>query len=203
MTELPALTPEAAYAEIKNLVARGAWLGIDTETTGLTTTDQVVELAIVDPLGTLLFESLSRPTVPIPPEVSSKTGIWQAEVEHAPSWAEVWGQASQFLAGREVVAFNSGFDSEALAQTCAAHGVPLGTRRWTCAQQLLSPLWTRGHVSLAQVCQDLGVVPGTHRAAADARAMVQALLAVAAAPMVVRVAPRSCAPGSAPSAGRS
>lgn len=182
----PLLTPAEAYAEVQALVARGGWLALDTETTGLEPHDQVIDIAVLDEQGRTYLESLVSTTIPMHPEVIAKTGLTPTALDGAPSWDYVWTAASMILAGREVVAFNAEFDRHAIEQTCRAHGLPMVEVRWTCAQQLLSPLWSRGHVSLARVCRDLGIAPGTHRALSDARAMVLAVQAVAASPMVVR-----------------
>jgi len=183
----PTLQPEAAYAAIVELVARGGWLGLDTETTGIEVHDQVVDLAIVTADGQVLFESLARTSLPIHPGAFAKSGIQADGLKCAPEWPEVWRRAADLLAGREVVAFNAEFDSGAIAQTCSAHSLAPIPVRWICAQRLLSPLWSREKVSLRRVCQDLAIEPGTHRAASDAVAMVRALRAVAERPMVVRI----------------
>lgn len=39
---------------------------LDTETTGLEKTDEIIEIAIVDSQGRVIFESFFRPTIHIP-----------------------------------------------------------------------------------------------------------------------------------------
>ena len=48
---------------------------IDTETTGLEKTDEIVEFSIVDFDGSILYSSLVKPSKPIPTEASRIHGI--------------------------------------------------------------------------------------------------------------------------------
>jgi len=178
--------PTDALTAVQQLVHRGDWLALDTETTGLEAHDQVVDVALLDAEGRVLFESLSQPTVPFHPEVPPKTGLSDARVAGAPTWPEVWKRLGPLLEGREVVAFNAAFDSSMIEGTCRAHGLTPARVKWTCARRLLSPLWSRDRVSLRQVCLDLGIEPGTHRAKPDVEAMIRALRTVASRPLTVR-----------------
>ena len=68
---------------------QAAPLFLDTETTGLHASDQIVEIAICDLGGNVLFDTLVKPTAPIPPEASAIHGIDDAMVASAPGWPEV------------------------------------------------------------------------------------------------------------------
>jgi DNA polymerase III alpha subunit (gram-positive type) len=50
------------------------WVILDTETTGLYDAE-IVEIAVVDPLGEALLNTLVKPTIPIPTEVIEIHGI--------------------------------------------------------------------------------------------------------------------------------
>lgn len=97
---------------------------LDTETTGLDDDAQVVEIAIVDDTGAVLFESLVRPTVPVEPGAQAVHGIGPEKLASAPAWPEIAGRVRAALDGKTVVIFNSDFDTRILAQTAAAHGDP-------------------------------------------------------------------------------
>lgn len=158
-------------------------MALDTETTGLGETDQVVEVAVLAASGEVLLESLVRPSVPVPAEVAAKTGLSMSCLIDAPTWSQVAPELRHVLAGREVVAFNADFDRRLIEQSCRLFGqVAPSPRLWTCAQALMAPLWQKERVSLERVCRTLGVAPGGHRAAADTLATIRALRAVAAAP---------------------
>ena len=83
---------------------------LDTETTGLDDDAQVVEIAIVDDTGAVLFESLVKPTVPVEPEAAAIHGIGPDRLASAPTWPEIAEQVRAALEGKTVVIFNSDFD---------------------------------------------------------------------------------------------
>lgn len=95
---------------------------LDTETTGLEGNDQVVEIAVVDENGSVLFESYCRPTVPVDPGAQAVHGIGPDVLANAPEWPEIAAQVREALEGNTVVIFNAAFDTRILAQTAAAHG---------------------------------------------------------------------------------
>ena len=71
---------------------------LDTATTGLDDDAQVVEIAIVDSTGAVLFESLVKPTVPVDPEAAAIHGIGPERLASAPAWPEVSEQVRAALA---------------------------------------------------------------------------------------------------------
>jgi DNA polymerase III epsilon subunit-like protein len=95
---------------------------LDTETTGLDDDAQVVEIAVVDEDGSVLFESYCRPTVPVDPGAQAVHGIGPNLLAGAPTWPEIADQVRHVLDGNEVVIFNAEFDTRILIQTAAAHG---------------------------------------------------------------------------------
>ena len=97
---------------------------LDTETTGLDDAAQIVEIAIVDGAGKVLFESYCRPTVPVDSGAQAVHGIGPKVLAAAPGWPEIADQVRQVLTGRTVVIFNADFDFRILEQTAVAHGDP-------------------------------------------------------------------------------
>lgn len=93
---------------------------LDTETTGLEGNDQVVEIAIVDEDGSVLFESYCRPTVPVDPGAQAVHGIGPEVLAGAPTWPEISAQVREVLEGNTVVIFNASFDTRMLYQTAKA-----------------------------------------------------------------------------------
>jgi hypothetical protein len=51
----------------RELMGRQDWVLLNTETTGLGPDDEVVEIAVLDPTGRALLDTLVRPPRPIPP----------------------------------------------------------------------------------------------------------------------------------------
>jgi len=54
----------------RQLLSRNDWVVVDTETTGLGATDQVVQVSVVDPSGRSLVDTLVQPTCEIHPMAS-------------------------------------------------------------------------------------------------------------------------------------
>lgn len=63
---------------------------IDTETTGLDSTAEAVDIAVVDAGGHILMDTLVQPKRRIPAEASRIYGILDSVVADAPPWTEMY-----------------------------------------------------------------------------------------------------------------
>lgn len=115
---------------------------LDTETTGLDNNAQVVEIAIVDSTGAVLFESYCRPTVPVDPGAQAVHGIGPEKLATAPAWPEIAEQVRAVLEGKRVVIFNSDFDTRMLQQTATAHTQGMGVEAYDAAIKWILELET-------------------------------------------------------------
>lgn len=114
------------------ILARGP-LFLDTETTGLGTADEVIDLAVIDRDGQVLIDTLIKPTVPLLPEVTAVNGITPEMLAGAPEFPEVMGKLFPLVSGRQVVTYGAGFDVKMLRQTAAAWVLPSPVERAFCA----------------------------------------------------------------------
>jgi DNA polymerase III subunit epsilon len=92
---------------------------VDLETTGgSAAVDHATEIAIieVDAQGPREWSTLLNPGVPIPPFIQKLTGINDAMVQGAPSFAEVAAEVQARLSGALFVAHNATFDHGFLRQ---------------------------------------------------------------------------------------
>lgn len=96
---------------------------LDTETTGLGSQAEIVEIAILDHQGQALVNTLVRPLSSIPYEVVRIHGIDDRMVKNAPTWVEVWPQIEAALRGRRVGVYNADFDLRMLHQSNRLNGV--------------------------------------------------------------------------------
>lgn len=94
---------------------------LDTETTGISQTSEIVEISIIDHEGHTLLDSLVKPTRPIPPDAYQIHHISNEMVQSAPSWPEVWAEANRLLSGKTVGVYNADFDLRLIKQTHARH----------------------------------------------------------------------------------
>lgn len=163
---------------------------LDTETTGVRPTDDVVDIAVISTSGEVLFQELVKPSRPIPADTSAFNGISNAMVAGAPDLGEIYPALIALLADRVVVAYNVEFDRSMLSSASSRRGLPwLESTRWTCAMEAYAAYngessWHRPGfrwMSLEKATARLGIPKPTHRALADAeacRAVVHALARV-------------------------
>lgn len=92
---------------------------IDTETTGLDSTAEIIEISIIDFFGNILVNTLVKPTGLICPNATKIHGIGYEEVKNAPTWPEVLPVIQQALTGKLGVIYNLDFDIRMMFQSCA------------------------------------------------------------------------------------
>ncbi len=151
---------------------------LDTETTGLYESAEIVEICLVDHGGEVLLESLVKPRRPIPPDVVGIHGITNAMVSGAPAWPEVWPAVAEIITGRQVAIYNAPFDLRMMQQSHSAHGCPwkMPDADFLCVMRLYAAFRGGGWQSLAAAGAQCGIkLRNVHRARADAL-MARALL---------------------------
>jgi DNA polymerase-3 subunit epsilon len=178
----------AAIHQARSLVEQEIVV-LDTETTGLEPKDTVIELALLNVSGEVLLHTLLRPAGPISSTAQAVHGLTAADLEQAPSFANVWPRLHALLTQYPLVSYNSAFDLRLLWQTAHQAGVVLPDG-WDSSAICLMELYAayRGEVyadgeyrslSLGEACRAEGVPPGSHRAVEDAQAALALLKALA------------------------
>lgn len=97
---------------------------IDTETTGLNRSDEIVEISIVDHDGSLLLSRLVKPSQSIPPDVEKVHGISNQMVQTTQAWPILWPTIRNHLYGRVIAAYNAPFDQRMMEQSHARYRLP-------------------------------------------------------------------------------
>ena len=111
------------------LVNKDDWVLLDTETTGLDCAE-IVQIGIVDLDGKVVLDSLVKPTIPVPPDVTHIHGIDDAMVEDAPTFPEVYPEIVSSLEGKKVLIYNADFDISILRYCRRLHELePLKLRK--------------------------------------------------------------------------
>ncbi|HET9016840.1 MAG TPA: 3'-5' exonuclease [Thermomicrobiaceae bacterium] len=160
---------------------------LDTETTGLDGTAEIVDIAVVDNAGRVLLDTLVRPGRPIPADATRIHHITDQMVAAAPSWPEVYRALAGILRRYPcVVVYNAPFDARMILQSSRPHGLPDLPVEWQCAMRRYAEFaseqspgdsrWQKLEVAATR----LGVPPIgiTHRALEDThtcRAVVHAM----------------------------
>lgn len=107
----------SSYADKSGNDERGTPLFIDTETTGLDNKAEIVEIAIVDMDENIIFETLIKPSVPIPAQATAIHGITNDMVSSAPSFADVFNQVVEICSDKKLVFYNAAFDMRVIRQS--------------------------------------------------------------------------------------
>lgn len=150
---------------------------LDTETTGLSSTAQALEIALVNARSEIIFETRLKPTVSIDSAAFAIHGISENELSDAPSWPDIVIQLQQHIGSHPLIIFNANFDMRILKQTAAAHNDTanwLNTLTVGCAMQLAAHYYgatnSYGTISLASAVSQAGLHWNgkAHSAAADA-----------------------------------
>lgn len=159
------------------------WLGelfkegfvvIDTETTGLSARDEIIEVAAVSSDGVVLFESRLRPRRGAVPAASTRIhGLTMADLQTAPSWPDVLDELHKAVSGNRILAWNALFDERLSVQTSRAWAVPHPLPGFECAMRAYA--YARGvgsgsfKLERAASVEGVLVAGQSHRSADDAR----------------------------------
>jgi DNA polymerase III subunit epsilon len=116
-------TQSSAINLAKKIIAQQP-VYLDTETTGLERTDEIVEISLIDFDGKLLFSSFIKPSRPIPAAAQRIHHISDKDVASAPAWPILWPKIRTYLYGRTIAAYNTSFDLRMMAQSHARYNLP-------------------------------------------------------------------------------
>lgn len=152
---------------------------VDTETVGAGPLIEIIEIALGDIEGRIIFETLVRPVYNALPPPSKHRRFDRAELARAPEWTDIWDELSSAIDGKLLVAYNAAFDRRALAATLSRYRLTSPERGWRCALPLVKrAVGTKRNVTLEAACTHHGLEAGTHRAATDVRATYRLLRAL-------------------------
>lgn len=93
---------------------------LDSETTGLHHTAEIIEIAIINKKGETVFEQLIKPLYGISDEVIGIHGITNEMVLEAPEWHEIWPFLYELIKDKKILIFNAEFDVNMIFQSCHA-----------------------------------------------------------------------------------
>ncbi len=154
---------------------------IDVEATGGGFEDEIFEIAVVRASdGVVLFDQIYKPKRPVAWHSSKVHGFTTKDLKTFPKFADLWDDLYETIKGIPLVAFNSSFDKRLLKQTCDKYSLELEEPEWFCAmRQYGAYVGRKTGLSLAKVCEELGVEGGSHRAASDALAAARVVQSIA------------------------
>lgn len=208
MTHLPdPIARRADCAETARSWLEQRPIYLDTETTGTGDYDQICEIAVIGPDGETIVDELVQPTRAIPQSATDVHGISDADVEDAPSMADLEPELEEVLLDNPCCIYNADFDCRLLRQSASSGWLldwPDDPSRVSCVMELAARWhgdWSSSHQSYTWISQedaahelgiDISSIVGVstsadadlHRARADAelcRRILHALADYAAA----------------------
>jgi DNA polymerase III epsilon subunit-like protein len=152
---------------------------IDTETIGTGPTIEVIEVAVADVAGNILYESLVRPVFNRLPPQSKHARFDRKALDAAPYWVDIWPDLAALIDRKLLVAYNASFDRRALQAMLSRHAQSSPERGWRCAMQAVKQrIGTKRSLTLTQACAHFGLEGGNHRATRDVQATCRLLQAL-------------------------
>lgn len=185
--------PKDRSASIKwaqDVLADPRALIFDVETTGLRQAE-IVQIGLVDMTGTVLMNTLVKPTRSIPAKASSVHGITDDDVADAPTFPQVYAAFSGHVAAATVIAYNVEYEKSVLSYVCGLHHLPLPRiSRWTCAMKTYARFYGQQYggkpgytwQSLVKAAAQQGIpVQDAHDAVGDSQMTLALIRAMAGA----------------------
>ncbi|MBI4700191.1 MAG: 3'-5' exonuclease [Deltaproteobacteria bacterium] len=109
-------------------------------------------------------------------------GIRWRDVEHAPTFGELWPEIAAFIDGAAfLAAHHAPFDRGVLTACCACAGVTAPSVPFRCTVKIARRVWGIFPTKLPNVCRRLGIELDHHDALSDADACARIVLAAQAA----------------------
>ncbi len=166
----------------RSLLNRSDVFILDTETTGLGTRAEVIELAILDTTGREVLHVLSLPAGRISAKAAEVNGWSRVRLREAGAqpWPEVHAEVAAVLSkAAMVLAWNAPFDSRLLAQTAERHELMLPEIKWHDLLEDYRELRSGGRHRLVDAVEREGVPEHeAHTALGDCRAALAVMWAV-------------------------
>ena len=185
------LHPSIVWA--RTMLAQTNVLILDTETTGLGETDEIIDIALIDLQGNVKLDTLIACQGNIPMSLTALHGITNAMLEGAPFFPTVWHALALLLAQHEIIIYNSEYDMRMLRQMAQRYVLPFSPesvrthcllRRYSAYIDEYSDYFAEGYryQSLAHACRYFSIKqPHAHRALADVLTSLEVLRKLAAA----------------------
>lgn len=162
---------------------------LDTETTGLSMTDEIIEIAVIDSGGQEIFSQFVKPTQPIPPESTAIHGITPEMVKFAQPWPVVWQALKSLINNKVVAIYNDEFDLRMMRQSQLKYGLNWNEHLASfdvmkCYSQFRAD-WnpikrSYNYFKLSDACRGFGIdASNAHRALDDVRLTRSLLMAIA------------------------
>lgn len=142
---------------------------LDTETTGFSSSDRIVDLGVINTKGKSLIDILINPEMKMPKKASEVNKITDDMLTWCPKFSELYMTIKQILNGKTIIAWNSSFDERMVRQEFERLNIEPPKCTWIDAMQMYGSYANKGkYYKLCLAVQDCGIVEEQeHRAVSD------------------------------------
>ncbi len=165
---------EDAVRWARSLLSGGNFVVLDSETTGLGTPIDFVEVGVLSHQGETLFDSPMKPSCPVEPGASRVHGRTTESLMGERRFVEVYPDLLEALWAKRVVVYNAPYDRrvwEAAVGRLGARAALAGKLPWECAMRAYATYV--GERSKRGGHKNQKLVGGDHMAIGDARATLR------------------------------
>lgn len=106
---------------------------LGTQMVGRGDNAQIVEIAIIDRNGKTLLDTLVKPTSSITAKDSAIHGLFDSDVENAPSFAEIFEQVKAIYETHLVIMFFASFGNGKITRSAALHNIEFDAEQYSTA----------------------------------------------------------------------
>jgi len=100
-------------------------LVLDTETTGLGDSAEIIEIGIINGSGEVVMNTLVKPSISIPAAATAIHGITDDDLLNAPDFADIVDELQGLIQGRVLLIYNAEYDLRLLRQSARKSKVRL------------------------------------------------------------------------------
>ncbi len=109
----------------RTILEKDNWCILDTETTGLDTNAQIVQIGIITSTNLEGWQAYVKPTIPISIEATQIHGITSALVKDASYFEKTFLDVWKAIDNKDVIIYNADFDLRLIRQSLKARGIQI------------------------------------------------------------------------------
>lgn len=138
------------------------YLILDTETTGLSEYDEIVQFTLMDLYGNVVYSSYYYPYKEVNKKAQEINRLSKAKLKGSPLWKNEWKTIANLIKDKTLIIQNAEFDTRLIKQTCKRYKLNIDFNLNTlCTKSFLKA--TYGHMGLGKAAVASGFIPDPNK----------------------------------------